>query len=62
MTERTLGLRPITEADHAYVLDLNERHVDLLSPMDADRLGYLVDHAHRADVLEEVAEPVGVHR
>ena len=55
----TLGLRPITEADHAYVLDLNERHVDLLSPMDADRLGYLVGHAHRADVLEVGGQRAG---
>jgi len=52
-------LRPITDADHDYVLHLNERHVDLLSPMDADRLGYLVDHAHRADVLEVGGERAG---
>ncbi|MET1059884.1 MAG: GNAT family N-acetyltransferase [Nocardioides sp.] len=54
-----LTLRPITPADHAYVLDLNERHVDLLSPVDDARLGYLLDHAHRSDVLEVDGERAG---
>ena len=31
-------LRPMTAADHHDVLDLNERHVELLSPLDEDRL------------------------
>ncbi len=38
----TPGLRPITEADVPAVLALNHRFVDLLSPLDAERLLWLV--------------------
>lgn len=44
-------LRPITPADHADVLALNEEHVDLLAPMDADRLRELVAVADLAAVV-----------
>lgn len=44
-------LRPITDADVPAVLDLNERHVELLSPMDATRLDQLRGWASRADVI-----------
>lgn len=45
-------LRPISTADHAEVLSLNERHVELLSPLDQARLLELQSAAHRASVLE----------
>ncbi|HET8560532.1 MAG TPA: GNAT family N-acetyltransferase [Marmoricola sp.] len=45
-------LRPITAADHADVLALNERHVELLAPMDEARLTALVALADRASVID----------
>jgi predicted GNAT superfamily acetyltransferase len=45
-------LRPITPADHPAVLELNERHVELLAPMDDARLVQLVGLADRACVIE----------
>ncbi|WP_067432374.1 GNAT family N-acetyltransferase [Nocardioides jensenii] len=52
-------LRPITPADHAFVLDLNHHNVELLSPLDQDRLGTLLDWADRADVIEHEGRPAG---
>jgi predicted GNAT superfamily acetyltransferase len=46
------ALRPITEADVPAVLALNHRFVDLLSPLDAERLLRLVGLADHADVVE----------
>ena len=48
----TTILRPITPADHAAVVGLNDRHVHLTAPMDADRLAELVEAAEHADVIE----------
>ena len=45
-------LRPISEADVPAVLGLNHRHVDLLSPLDAERLLWLVGVSDHADVFE----------
>lgn len=45
-------LRPITDADHAEVLALNERHVALLAPMDEPRLRVLRAAATGAHVIE----------
>ncbi len=44
-------LRPIRDEDVPRVLQLNADHVDLLSPMDADRLTALRRWASRADVV-----------
>lgn len=46
------ALRPITPADHADVLALNEANVELLAPLDRSRLEELVGLADRADVIE----------
>ena len=48
----TATLRPIGPADHADVLALNERHVELTAPLDAPRLAQLVAWADRALVLD----------
>jgi uncharacterized protein len=45
-------LRPIAEADIPAVLALNHRFVDLLSPLDAERLLWLIGLADHADVVE----------
>ena len=45
-------LRPITPADHADVLALNERHVELTSPLDEPRLAQLVAWADRPCVID----------
>jgi predicted GNAT superfamily acetyltransferase len=45
-------LRPMTAADHHAVLDLNERHVELLSPLDEARLAALVAVAENASVID----------
>jgi predicted GNAT superfamily acetyltransferase len=46
------ALRPITPADHEDVLALNERHVELLAPLDRSRLLQIVSWADHADVVE----------
>ncbi len=53
------SLRPITEADVPAVLALNHRFVDLLSPLDAERLLWLVGLSDRADVVEVGGEVAG---
>ncbi len=47
-----MSLRPITPADHEDVLALNETNVELLAPMDAARLDYLLGLSDRADVID----------
>jgi len=45
-------LRPVTDADVPEVLALNERNVDLLAPLDKERLDEIRHLAQRFDVLE----------
>ncbi len=45
-------LRPVTAADHGDVLDLNQRHVELLSPLDEARLTALLAVAENASVID----------
>ncbi len=45
-------LRPLRDDDVPFVLALNDRDVDLLAPLDADRLALLRGWADRADVIE----------
>lgn len=52
-------LRPISEADVPAVLGLNHRHVELLSPLDAERLLWLVGVADHADVVDLDERVVG---
>jgi predicted GNAT superfamily acetyltransferase len=52
-------LRPISEADVSAVLGLNHRHVDLLSPLNAERLLWLVGVSDHADVVEVDDDVVG---
>jgi len=53
------ALRPITDADVPAVLALNHRFVEVLSPLDAERLAWLVGLADRAEVLDVDDEVVG---
>ena len=52
-------LRPIGPGDRAAVLRLNAEHVELLSPLDDDRLTVLEAWADRADVIEVDGEVAG---
>ena len=52
-------LRPIGPDDRAAVLALNHEHVELLSPLDDERLDLLRTEADRADVIEVDGEPAG---
>jgi predicted GNAT superfamily acetyltransferase len=52
-------LRDIADHDVPLVLDLNERNVELLAPLDAARLDQLSTWAHRAQVIEVAGEPAG---
>lgn len=45
--------------DHAFVLDLNQRNVDVLSPLDPRRLVELIALADRADVVEHDGRAAG---
>lgn len=47
-----MGLRPITAADHADVLALNERNVEMLAPLDTPRLSQLLAWADHALVID----------
>ncbi len=52
-------LRPIADADVPAVLALNHRFVEMLSPLDADRLAWLVGLADHADVIDVDGEVAG---
>ena len=52
-------LRPIDSADYTLVLALNEVNVDLLAPLDSDRLTDLIALADRADVVDVGGEFAG---
>jgi uncharacterized protein len=45
-------LRPVTEADHADVLALNEQNVELLAPLDEPRLRQLLAWADSGSVID----------
>ena len=45
-------LRPLTDADLADVLALNDRNVELTAPMDEAKVRLMLRHTHRFDVLE----------
>ena len=47
-----MKLRPILEADHAEVLALNEQNVELLAPLDEDRLVQMLSWADTAAVID----------
>lgn len=55
----TSVLRPITPRDHDWVLDANETHVEVLSPLDQPRLDQLLDWADRADIIEHDGQRAG---
>jgi uncharacterized protein len=59
MTSLRPMLRPITPADRAAVLAWNDAHVDLLSPLDEDRLTELMDLADQACVIVHEGRDVG---
>jgi hypothetical protein len=51
-TRPGVRLRPVTEADAADVLALNQAEVEMLAPMDETRFGELRSLADRFDVVE----------
>ena len=52
----TVRLRALRDEDESRVLQLNQEHVAVLSPMDAGRLQQLRGWAQRFDVIEHIAE------
>lgn len=54
----TVRLRPLTDPDREAVLRLNADHVELLSPLDDDRLSMLAD-VGTVEVVEVDGEPGG---
>jgi predicted GNAT superfamily acetyltransferase len=52
-------LRPITPADHGAVLAWNEQHVELLAPLDDDRLRLLLGWADLGSVITHDGRDVG---
>lgn len=58
-TEAVPALRPIEPRDHATVLQLNRQHPDEVSPLDEDRLLWLLDLADRSDVIDLGGEVAG---
>jgi predicted GNAT superfamily acetyltransferase len=58
-TPRSLTLRPITDADRTFVLELNAESVHFLAPMDDEHLGYLLEEATFAEIAERAGQRVG---
>ncbi len=54
-----MNLRDLEPADHARVLRLNQDSVQELSPLDEERLNYILALSHRALVVERDGDPVG---
>jgi uncharacterized protein len=52
-------LRPITPADHDTVLAWNAEHVELLSPLDEERLGALLGWCDLGCVITDAGRDVG---
>lgn len=52
VTEPSMRMRPMGPADHPFVLDLNARFVDVLSPLDEPRLVELAGLAAHCDIVE----------
>lgn len=53
------AMRPLTDTDHAAVLALNQAHVELLSPLDGDRLRQLLGWADQACAITLPEDPTG---
>lgn len=51
--------RPITAADHDAVLEWNRSHVELLAPLDRDRLVELLGWSHQAVILRQDGADAG---
>jgi predicted GNAT superfamily acetyltransferase len=56
---RTMGLREATRADWPALLAVNAASVRELSPLDEQRLRYILALAHRSLVVERAGEVVG---
>jgi predicted GNAT superfamily acetyltransferase len=54
-----MTVRDLERSDHARVLELNQDSVQELSPLDEERLEYILALSHRALVVELDGEPVG---
>ena len=52
-------IKRIEHADYQYVLDLNETNVEVLSPMDREKLEFFVRVAESFDVVHVEGKPVG---
>jgi predicted GNAT superfamily acetyltransferase len=52
-------LRPISRADHPQVLAWNQQHVELLSPLDADRLAELLRWSDLGSVISPDGRDTG---
>jgi len=59
LTPEAHVLRPITPADHERVLAWNHDHVELLSPLDEDRLRTLLGWADLGSVIHDGGRDVG---
>ena len=57
MSERTLCIRPAEEHDHPFILRVNEENVEVLSPMDDERLNKLAGAAELCLVAEVDGTP-----
>jgi predicted GNAT superfamily acetyltransferase len=56
--ERNVSVRPLERRDHGRVLELNQASVQELSPLDEQRLEYILALAHRSLVVESDGEVV----
>lgn len=57
MSERTVSIRPAEEHDHPFILRVNQENVEVLSPMDGDRLNKLSGAAELCLVAEVDGAP-----
>ena len=57
MSERTISIRSAGEEDYPFILRVNEENVEVLSPMDGDRLNRLAGAAELCLVAEVDGAP-----
>lgn len=57
MNTDRIAVRKAEEKDYGFILSLNEANVEVLSPMDEERIGYFADAAELFLVAEADGEP-----
>lgn len=55
--EKQVKIRPLEEKDFPFVLRLNEENVEVLAPMDEEKLAYFAANSESFDIVEVDGKP-----